>query len=64
MIVEIAVVAGLGVGVYNFVTNAAFKAKVVADAAALEAKVPGFVSTVKSVYGKVVATVEADVKKL
>ena len=64
MIVEIAVVAALGVGAYNFFTNASFKAKVVADATALEAKIPGFVSSVKSFYGKVVSAVEADVKKL
>jgi len=64
MIVEGLVVVALGVGVYNFFTNASFKAKVLADATALESKVPGFVSTVKSVYGKVVAAVEADVKKL
>ena len=64
MILEVGLVVVAGLGVYNFFTNAAFKAKVVADAAALEAKVPGFVSTVKSVYGKVVETVEADVKKL
>ena len=64
MILEVSLAVIAGLGVYNFCTNAAFKAKVVADATALEAKVPGFVSTVKSVYGKVVAAVEADVKKL
>ena len=64
MILEIGVAAALGVGVYNFFTNASFKAKVVSDFTSLEAKVPSFVSTVKSLYGKVVAAVEADVKKL
>ena len=58
MIIEIAVVGLFGAAVYEAVTNAAFRAKVQADATALEAKVPGFVSKVKSV----VATVEADVK--
>ena len=64
MVILLVAVAALGVGVYNFITNAAFRAKAVSDFVALEAKVPAFVSTVKSEYGKVVATVEADVKKL
>lgn len=64
MILELGVVAGLAVGAYNFFTNASFRAKAVSDFQALEAKVPNFVSTVKSVYGKVVSTVAADVKKL
>jgi hypothetical protein len=58
MILEIAVVGLFAATVYEYVTNALFRAKVQDDATALEAKVPGFVSKVKSV----VAAVEADLK--
>lgn len=58
MILEAGVVVALLAGGYEVVTNSSFRAKVKADALALEAKVPGFVSKVKSA----VATLEADVK--
>jgi hypothetical protein len=55
----VAVVA-LAIGVYEYFSNASFKAKVTADFTALQAKVPSFVSTVKADVSAVVA----DIKKL
>ena len=71
MILELVVAAALAVGVYNYFTDASFKARVTNDLADLESKVPSFVSRVKAVYGKVAADIEkneseikATIKKL
>jgi hypothetical protein len=60
MVFEVVAVAALAIGVYEYFSNASFKAKVTADFTALQAKVPSFVSTVKADVSAVVA----DIKKL
>jgi hypothetical protein len=71
MILEIAAVAGLGIGVYEYVTNKSFKSEVsslVADAqtevSALETKAASGVAVVSADVAKVTASVKAVAAKL